>query len=162
MTATDAPLLPANLRPVRVLIVDDSALIRQLLTNILSADPEIQVVGTAPDPIVAREKIKTEMPDVLTLDVEMPRMSGIEFLERLMRLRPMPVVMVSTLMQPDGEMTRRAIALGAADYVAKPTQRLTESLDALKVEICTKVKNAAKSFGRFRTSSITSDATNSR
>ena len=138
MPASDTP----NKR-VRVMIVDDSALVREMLTGILSADPEIEVVGTAPDPIVARDKIKTLAPDVITLDVEMPRMSGIEFLERLMRLRPMPVVMISTLTQEGADTTLRALELGAVDYVAKPTQRLSESFAELKEAICSKVKMAA-------------------
>lgn len=128
---------------VRVMIVDDSALVREMLTGILSADPEIEVVGTAPDPLVAREKIKALNPDVITLDVEMPHMSGIEFLEKIMRLRPMPVVMISTLTQEGADTTLRALELGAVDYVAKPTQRLSESFGALKEEICSKVKMAA-------------------
>ncbi|MCM0020154.1 MAG: chemotaxis response regulator protein-glutamate methylesterase [Tagaea sp.] len=130
---------------IRVLIVDDSALVREMLTGILSADPRLEVVGTAPDPIVARDKIKALSPDVLTLDVEMPRMNGIEFLEKLMRLRPMPVVMISTLTQEGADTTLRALELGAFDYVAKPTQRLSETFDALKAEIRDKVAAAAKS-----------------
>jgi two-component system, chemotaxis family, protein-glutamate methylesterase/glutaminase len=128
---------------VRVMIVDDSALVREMLTGILSADPDIEVVGTAPDPLVAREKIKALNPDVITLDVEMPHMSGIEFLEKIMRLRPMPVVMISTLTQEGADTTLRALELGAVDYVAKPTQRLSESFGALKEAICSKVKMAA-------------------
>jgi two-component system, chemotaxis family, protein-glutamate methylesterase/glutaminase len=135
---------------IRVLIVDDSALVREMLTGILSADPRLEVVGTAPDPIVARDKIKSLSPDVLTLDVEMPRMNGIEFLERLMRLRPMPVVMISTLTQEGADTTLRALELGAFDYVAKPTQRLSETFDALKTEIRDKVAAAAKSKVRAR------------
>src|SRR5215467_5532286 len=103
--------------PVRVLIVDDSALIRQMLTEILSSDSGIQVVGAAPDPYVAREKIKQLNPDVLTLDVEMPRMDGLEFLRRVMTLRPMPVVMVSSLTQNGADATLRALELGAVDFV---------------------------------------------
>ncbi len=134
----------SNIRSrIRVLIIDDSALVREMLTAILSADPELEVAGTAPDPIIAREKIKALNPDVLTLDVEMPRMNGIEFLERLMRMRPMPVVMISTLTQDGADTTLRALELGAVDYVAKPTQRLSESFDGLKQEICAKVKTAA-------------------
>lgn len=128
----------------RVLIVDDSALVREMLTGILSADPRLEVVGTAPDPIIARDKIKALSPDVLTLDVEMPRMNGIEFLEKLMRLRPMPVVMISTLTQEGADTTLRALELGAFDYVAKPTQRLSETFEALKTEIRDKVAAAAK------------------
>ena len=131
-------------RPARILIVDDSALVRELLTGILSADPELEVVGVAPDPIIAREKIKVLTPDVITLDVEMPHMNGIEFLERLMRLRPMPVVMISTLTTEGADTTLRALELGAIDYVAKPTRRLSESLGSLSDEIRTKVKIAAR------------------
>lgn len=130
-------------RRVRVLIVDDSALVRELLTGILSADPAIEVVGVAPDPLIAREKIKALSPDVLTLDVEMPHMNGIEFLERLMRLRPMPVVMISTLTTEGADTTLRALELGAIDYVAKPTRRLSESIATLAEEIRSKVKTAA-------------------
>jgi two-component system, chemotaxis family, protein-glutamate methylesterase/glutaminase len=130
---------------IRVLIIDDSALVREMLTGILSADPRLEVVGTAPDPIIARDKIKALSPDVLTLDVEMPRMNGIDFLERLMRLRPMPVVMISTLTQEGADTTLRALELGAFDYVAKPTQRLSETFEALKTEIRDKVAAAAKS-----------------
>jgi two-component system, chemotaxis family, protein-glutamate methylesterase/glutaminase len=129
---------------VRVLIVDDSALVRELLTGILSSDPEIEVIGVAPDPLVARDKIKTLKPDVLTLDVEMPHMNGIEFLERIMRLRPMPVVMISTLTTDGADTTLRALELGAVDYVAKPTRRLSESIGGLSEEIRTKVKTAAR------------------
>ena len=131
-------------RRARVLIVDDSALVRELLTGILSSDPELEVVGVAPDPIIAREKIKTLSPDVITLDVEMPHMNGIEFLERLMRLRPMPVVMISTLTTEGADTTLRALELGAIDYVAKPTRRLSESMASLSEEIRTKVKTAAR------------------
>ena len=91
-------------KPVRVLIVDDSALIRQLLTTLLSADPEIEVVGTADDPYVARDRIKALNPDVVTLDVEMPHMDGITFLRKIMTLRPMPVIMISTLTQAGDSM----------------------------------------------------------
>lgn len=130
-------------RPIRVLIVDDSALVRELLTGILSADPAIEVAGVAPDPLIAREKIKALTPDVITLDVEMPHMNGIDFLERLMRLRPMPVVMISTLTTEGADTTLRALELGAIDYVAKPTRRLSESIGSLAEEIRTKVKTAA-------------------
>ena len=110
-------------KPVRVLIVDDSALIRQLLTALLSADPEIEVVGTAGDPYIARERIKALNPDVITLDVEMPRMDGVTFLRKIMALRPMPVVMVSTLTQAGAEMTLEALEVGAVDFIAKPTHQ---------------------------------------
>ena len=105
---------------VKVLIVDDSALVRQLLTEILSKDPEIEVIGAAPDPIIAREKIKQLKPDVLTLDVEMPRMDGLQFLSNLMRLHPLPVVMVSSLTEAGADVTLKALELGAIDFVTKP------------------------------------------
>ena len=105
---------------IKVLIVDDSALIRAVLTEIIQSQPDMEVVGVAPDPLVARELIKQREPDVLTLDVEMPRMDGLDFLERLMRLRPMPVVMLSSLTQEGSETTLRALELGAIDFIAKP------------------------------------------
>lgn len=105
---------------IKVLVVDDSALIRNLMTKIVSSQSDMEVVGTAPDPLVARELIKKTNPDVLTLDVEMPRMDGLEFLEKLMRLRPMPVLMVSSLTERGSEATLRALELGAIDFVAKP------------------------------------------
>ncbi|MDF3035007.1 MAG: chemotaxis response regulator protein-glutamate methylesterase [Paucimonas sp.] len=105
---------------ITVLIVDDSALIRSVLTEIIGSRPDMEVVGVAPDPIVARDLIKQTNPDVLTLDVEMPRMDGLDFLEKLMRLRPMPVVMVSSLTEKGSEITLRALELGAVDFVTKP------------------------------------------
>lgn len=106
---------------IKVLCVDDSALIRDLLTEIINSQPDMEVVAVAPDPIAARDLIKQHNPDVLTLDVEMPRMDGLDFLERLMRLRPMPVLMVSSLTQSGSEITLRALELGALDFVAKPS-----------------------------------------
>jgi two-component system chemotaxis response regulator CheB len=129
--------------PVRVIIVDDSAVMRQLLTTLLEADAGIQVVGTAPDPIVARDKIKALNPDVVTLDVEMPHMDGLSFLRRIMTLRPMPVVMVSTLTQAGAETTLEALSIGAVDFVAKPTA-LGENLPELALELRTKIKAAAQ------------------
>src|SRR5258705_5866873 len=113
---------------IRVLTVDDSALMRQVLATLLAKDPDIEVVGSAPDPYIAREKIKALNPDVLTLDVEMPRMDGLTFLERLMRLHPMPVVMVSSLTEKNAHTTFRALELGAVDFVTKPTADTQESL----------------------------------
>jgi two-component system chemotaxis response regulator CheB len=130
---------------IKVLIVDDSALIRRLMTEILSADPEIDVVGTAPDPHVAREKIKQFNPDVVTLDVEMPRMDGLSFLEKIMRLRPMPVVMVSALTQKGAEVTVQSLEMGAVDVIAKPTLDIERSWPAVSGEIIEKVKAAARS-----------------
>ncbi|MQP77389.1 chemotaxis-specific protein-glutamate methyltransferase CheB [Stenotrophomonas sp. MYb238] len=131
--------------PCRVLIVDDSALIRQILTDLLARDPGIEVVGTASDPLIAREKIKRLNPDVLTLDVEMPRMDGLAFLENLMRLHPMPVVMVSTLTERGADTTLQALALGAVDFVAKPKLDVARGLEGYAEEICAKVKAAARS-----------------
>ncbi len=131
--------------PCRVLIVDDSALVRQVLTEILAADPAIEVVGTAADPLLAREKIKRLNPDVLTLDVEMPRMDGLAFLENLMRLHPMPVVMVSSLTERGADTTLQALALGAVDFVAKPKIDVARGLDGYAEEIRSKVKMAARS-----------------
>ncbi|THD59935.1 chemotaxis response regulator protein-glutamate methylesterase [Phenylobacterium sp.] len=116
---------------IRVLIVDDSATMRKLIAASLSADPEFEVVGEAADPLQAREAIKALNPDVITLDVEMPNMNGLDFLERLMRLRPMPVVMVSTLTTRGAEITLAALELGAVDCVAKPTSGTPRAFDAL-------------------------------
>src|SRR5262245_14420557 len=129
---------------IRVLVVDDSALMRQLLAELLASDPEIVVVGTAPDPLVAREKIKALTPDVLTLDIEMPRMDGLSFLERLMTLRPMPVVVVSSLTQKGAEAALRSLELGAVDYVGKPLIDLRAGMEALRDELVAKVKLAAR------------------
>lgn len=127
----------------KVLIVDDSALVRQLLTEMLRGDPDLEVVGTAADPFAAREKIKALNPDVITLDVEMPRMDGVTFLENLMRLRPTPVVMVSSLTQKGAEVTLRALELGAVDFVSKPTVDLAGTLQNYAGELIAKVKIAA-------------------
>jgi len=143
-----APLSTDLDRRVRVLIVDDSALVRELLSDIISTDPELEVVGTASDPIIARERIKSLRPDVLTLDVEMPRMNGVDFLEKLMRLRPMPVVMISSLTREGAGVTLRALELGAVDFVEKPATDLTSSLPALRGEILAKIKAAARSRPR--------------
>jgi two-component system, chemotaxis family, protein-glutamate methylesterase/glutaminase len=129
---------------IKVLIVDDSALVRRLLTEILQSDASFEVIGTASDPYVAREKIKKCNPDVITLDVEMPRMDGITFLENLMRLRPMPVVMVSSLTQHGAEVTLRALELGAVDFVAKPKVNVAGGLGNYSEEIIAKVRTAAR------------------
>jgi len=128
---------------IRVLIVDDSALTRKILREILSSDAEIEVVGTASDPYIARTKIKQLNPDVLTLDIEMPKMNGIDFLKNLMRLRPMPVVMVSTLTQKGADLALEALGLGAVDYVGKPDVISETSLADYSEEIINKIKVAA-------------------
>lgn len=130
-------------KKVRVLIVDDSALIRLLLSQILSSDDDIEVVGTATDPYDARDKIKRYHPDVLTLDVEMPKMDGLTFLENLMRLRPMPVVMISTLTEKGADVTLRALELGAFDYITKPSVDVKETLELYAETIRATVKAAA-------------------
>ena len=131
--------------PCRVLIVDDSAVVRQMLTEILSSDPSIDVVGTAADPLLAREKIKRLAPDVITLDVEMPRMDGLAFLENLMRLHPLPVVMISSLTERGADTTLQALALGAVDFVSKPKLDVARGLQGYAEEIIAKVKMAARS-----------------
>jgi two-component system chemotaxis response regulator CheB len=130
--------------PIKVLVVDDSALVRKLLSAMLMRAPDIQVVGTASDPYAAREKIKSLNPDVITLDVEMPRMDGITFLENLMRLRPMPVVMVSSLTQRGADVTLRALELGAIDFVAKPRIDIAGTLEDYENELIAKVRVAAQ------------------
>ncbi|BDV43642.1 chemotaxis response regulator protein-glutamate methylesterase 1 [Geotalea uraniireducens] len=129
---------------IKVLIVDDSALIRSLLTEIINSQPDLEVVGTAPDPLVAREKIKALNPDVLTLDVEMPRMDGLVFLEKLMRLRPMPVVMVSSLTEKSSYVTLHALELGAIDYVTKPKIDIQHGIQEYAREIADKIRIAAR------------------
>lgn len=129
--------------PCKVLIVDDSALVRNLLTTLINAQPDMTVVGTAADPYIARERIKSLNPDLLTLDVEMPRMDGLAFLERLMRLRPMPVVMVSSLTERSSETTLRALELGAVDYVTKPRIDIMNGLHESGREIIEKIRAAS-------------------
>jgi len=131
------------MKQTRVLIVDDSATIRGLLTAILSRDPEIEVIGAAPDAAVARQMIKELSPDVITLDIEMPNMNSLAFLEKIMRLRPMPVVMVSTLTQKGAEATLSALEIGAVDYFAKPTDNVAASLAECTRELCEKIVTAA-------------------
>ncbi|HEY9547794.1 MAG TPA: chemotaxis response regulator protein-glutamate methylesterase [Solimonas sp.] len=136
---------------IKVLIVDDSALIRQLMTEILSADPELEVVGSASDPLIARDKIKQLKPDVLTLDVEMPRMDGLTFLENLMRLHPLPVLMVSSLTEAGADVTLQALELGAVDFVTKPKIDVSAGLNAYAERLREKVR----ALGRVRPRSAT-------
>jgi two-component system chemotaxis response regulator CheB len=133
-----------NLAKTRVVVVDDSALVRSLLTEIINRQPDMICVGAASDPIVAREMIRALNPDVITLDIEMPRMDGIDFLSKLMRLRPMPVVMVSTLTERGAEVTMRALELGAVDFVAKPKIGVADGLRLLAQDITDKVRIASK------------------
>jgi len=128
---------------IRLLIIDDSALIRTMLTSIFSASDDIEVVGTAADPIIAREKIKKLKPDVLTLDIEMPRMDGLTFLRNLMRLRPMPVIMVSTLTEKGAEVTLEALTIGAFDFVAKPKVDVSNTLKDYADDLIEKVMAAS-------------------
>lgn len=130
---------------IKVLVVDDSKLIREMFTEALSKDPEIEVIGSACDPYDARSKIKSLNPDVITLDIEMPEMDGISFLEKIMTLRPMPVVMVSTLTQKGADATIRALELGAVDCIGKPAANMnSQNMDSIFNELVTKVKMAAK------------------
>jgi two-component system chemotaxis response regulator CheB len=128
---------------IRVLIVDDSALIRQTLKKILSSDPEIEVIGTAPDPFIAANKIKREVPDVMTLDVEMPRMDGLTFLQEIMSQHPIPVVICSALTNESSEATLKALEYGAVDIIQKPKQLAKQFLEEYSVRICDTVKAAA-------------------
>jgi len=128
---------------IRVLVIDDSALIRSLLTQVINKQPDMTVVGAAPDPYVAREMIRELDPDVITLDIEMPRMDGIEFLEKLMRLRPMPVLMLSTLTEKGADVTLRALELGAIDFVTKPKLEIATGLERGAQEIVDKLRIAA-------------------
>ena len=127
-----------------VVVVDDSALVRGLLAEIINRQPDMECIGAASDPLVAREMIRNLNPDVITLDVEMPRMDGIDFLSKLMRLRPMPVVMVSTLTERGAEVTLRALELGAIDFVAKPKIGVADGLRRLAEDITDKVRTAAR------------------
>jgi len=128
---------------IRVLCVDDSVLMRGVMRRIINAQADMEVVAVAPDPLVARELIKRHNPDVLTLDVEMPRMGGLDFLERLMRLRPMPVIMVSSLTADNSAVTLRALELGAVDFVEKPGAHGSEGLGACAEAIVEKIRVAA-------------------
>jgi two-component system chemotaxis response regulator CheB len=129
---------------IKVLIVDDSALIRSVMSEIVNSQPDMEVVATAPDPLVARELIKKHNPDVLTLDVEMPKMDGLDFLEKLMRLRPMPVLMVSSLTERGSEITMRALELGAVDFVTKPKISIQSGMREYADMIADKIRGAAR------------------
>jgi two-component system chemotaxis response regulator CheB len=135
---------------IRVMVVDDSALIRSVMKEIINQQTDMECVGTAPDPFVAREMIKALNPDVLTLDVEMPRMDGLDFLEKLMRLRPMPVLMLSSLTERGSDITFHALELGAVDFVTKPKLDIVHGMEAYSHEITDKIRAAAQSRVRRR------------
>jgi two-component system chemotaxis response regulator CheB len=132
----------------KVVVVDDSALVRSILTEIINRQPDMECIGAAADPLVAREMIRNLNPDVITLDVEMPKMDGLDFLSRLMRLRPMPVVMVSTLTERGAEVTLKALELGAVDFVAKPKIGVADGIRALAQDITDKIRIASKAHIR--------------
>ena len=135
-------------RPIRVLVVDDSAFMRRVLTDLLGQDPELQVVGTARDGLDALDKVEALTPDVVTLDVEMPRLDGLGALQELMKRRPMPVVMVSSLTQAGAEVTIRALAAGAVDFVAKPSGSISLDMAKVAAELVAKVKAARRARPR--------------
>ncbi len=135
------PLTP---KKIRVVVVDDSALVRSLLAEIIDRQSDMACVGTAADPLIAREMIRDVNPDVITLDIEMPRMDGLEFLGRLMRLRPTPVVMVSTLTERGADTTLKALELGAVEFVAKPKIGVSDGLRQLGADITDKIRTAAR------------------
>src|ERR1700688_4204218 len=156
MQSVPKPVSSGQARKLKVLIVDDSALVRRILTEMLSSDPSITVLGAATDAYDAREKIKALNPDVLTLDVEMPRMDGVTFLRNLMRLRPMPVIMVSSLTDKGAEVTLDALSIGAVDYLPKPKIDLAATLAEYKEELIAKVKAAASARLRAPTTTAAS------
>ena len=136
------------MKKIRVVVVDDSALVRGLLAEIINRQKDMECVGTANDPLIAREMIRELDPDVITLDIEMPKMDGLDFLGRLMRLRPMPVVMISTLTERGAEVTMRALELGAVDFVSKPRIGLTDGINELSGQIVEKIRIAASAHIR--------------
>ena len=137
-----------NSHKIKVLVIDDSALIRSVMKEIINREKDMECVGAAPDPLVAREMIKALNPDVLTLDVEMPKMDGLDFLERLMRLRPMPVLMVSTLTERGSDITFRALELGAVDFVSKPKLDIARGMEEYAIEITDKIRATAQAHVR--------------
>ena len=142
------------MKKIRVVVVDDSALVRGLLSEIINRQNDMECVGAANDPLIAREMIRELNPDVITLDIEMPRMDGIDFLARLMRLRPMPVIMISTLTARGAEITMRALELGAIDFVAKPRIGLADGIGELAGQIVEKIRIAASAHVRRSTQAV--------
>jgi two-component system chemotaxis response regulator CheB len=139
------------MKKIRVLIVDDSAVVRQTMAEILGSDPEIEVMATAADPYIAVERIKQEVPDVITLDVEMPRMDGITFLEKLMAQRPIPVVICSTLTERGSQTALAALEKGAVEIITKPKLGTKQFIEESRIRICDAVKSAAQArFGKSR------------
>ena len=143
-------------KKIRVVVVDDSALVRSLLAEIINRQSDMECVGTANDPLIAREMIRELNPDVITLDIEMPKMDGIEFLGRLMRLRPMPVLMISTLTERGAEVTMRALELGAVDFVAKPRIGLVDGIKELSNQIVDKIRVASQAHVKRSVSPVSS------
>jgi two-component system chemotaxis response regulator CheB len=141
---------------IRVLVVDDSALIRSLLSEIIRQDPELALVGAAPDAFVAKDMVMQLKPDVITLDIEMPKVDGLTFLDRLMKARPTPVVMISTLTEKGADATIRALELGAIDFIAKPKLNVTQGINEYQKDIVAKIKVAAASKPRARAPSVAS------
>src|SRR5579872_5752211 len=132
-----------NKTKIRVLVVDDSALVRQTLNDVLSADPEIEVIGTAADPFVAAERISEQLPDVITLDIEMPRMDGLTFLQKIMSQHPIPVVICSSLAEEGAQSTLKALEYGAVEIIAKPRLGSKQFLEESRVALCQAVRAAA-------------------
>jgi two-component system chemotaxis response regulator CheB len=153
---------------VRVLIVDDSAVVRQTLSDVLSRDAEIEVIGTASDPFVAAERMRDQLPDVITLDIEMPRMDGLTFLQKIMSQHPIPVVICSTLAEEGAQSTLRALEYGAVEIIAKPRLGTKQFLEESRLNLCQAVKAAASARLRPRATShkiepkLTADAILSR
>jgi len=153
---------------IRVLIVDDSAVVRQTLSDVLSRDPAIEVIGTASDPFVAAERMREQVPDVITLDIEMPRMDGLTFLQKIMRQHPIPVVICSTLAEEGAQSTLKALEYGAVDIIAKPRLGTKQFLEESSMILCQAVKSAAgarlraSSPGRAVEPKLTADAILSR
>jgi two-component system chemotaxis response regulator CheB len=144
-------------RKIKVLIIDDSALIRSILKEIINSQTDMETVGVASNPLMAREMIKSLNPDVLTLDVEMPQMDGLTFLEKLMRLRPMPVLMISSLTERGSEVALRALELGAVDFVSKPKLGVVEGMNAYVDEIANKIRVAFRAHPSTRQGARTAE-----